>query len=99
MHGGSSPQVRRAAALRLMALVDPALANLANDLRAKDRSLRQRATFDVLDRTGYKTADKLIIEDPEKLTGLDADLSQLTDEELALARQFAQKAARQSKPD
>jgi len=52
----------------------------------------------VLDRTGFKSADKLIIEDPDKLTGLDADLSQFTDEELALARQLAQKAARQPAP-
>jgi hypothetical protein len=93
MHGGSAPQVRKAAALRLITLVDPALGVLAQDLKAKDRKLRQNAAFDVLDRAGFKSADKLILEDPAKLTGFDADLSQLTDDELELARRLAQKVA------
>ena len=91
-HGGGAPQVRRSAAMRILALVDPALANLANDLKSKERTIRQRATFDVLDRAGLKAADKLILEDAANPTGVDRDLSLLTDEELAQARALALKA-------
>jgi|GEM_PF-4070922 len=98
-HGGSAPQVRRAAALRLMAGVDAALNALFQDIRQKkDRKLRQAAYMDLLDRVGLKAADKLIIEEPQKLTGLDADLAQLTNEELAVARQLAQKVSRRPEP-
>lgn len=95
MHGGAAPQVRRAAALRLLAAVDPAITALLEDLKDKtERRIRQVAYRDILDRTGLKTAEKLIIEEPQAVTGFDADLSGLTNEELATARQFAAKIAR-----
>jgi hypothetical protein len=98
-HGGSAPQVRRAAALRLLAGVDAALDALLQDIhQKKDRRLRQAAYTDLLDRAGFKSAEKFIIEEPHRLTGFDADLSQLTNEELAVARKLAQKAARRPEP-
>lgn len=60
MHGGSAPQVRKAAELRLAALVDPAIGELAR-LMKKSRvdHVRLGAVKDVLDRAGYKPSDKV----------------------------------------
>ena len=57
-HGGSAPQVKRAAAMRLLDLVDPALGTLARALDYDDTNYwgpadRLRAAADVLDRAGY----------------------------------------------
>jgi hypothetical protein len=86
MHGGSAAQVRRAAALRILALVDPALANLAKDLRSKDDAMRQKATFDVLDRAGLKAIDRLQLLDPRHD---DIDLTQLSAEQLEALQAIA----------
>lgn len=52
-HGGSAPQVRKKAALRLLELVDPAIAVLAREMVQADKSAdRQRAANSVLDRAG-----------------------------------------------
>src|SRR3546814_12403525 len=52
-HGGSAPQVRKKAALRLLELVDPAIAVLAREMVNADKSAdRQRAANTVLDRAG-----------------------------------------------
>src|SRR3546814_4524700 len=52
-HGGSAPQVRKKAALRLLELVDPAIAVLAREMVNADKSAdRQRAANSVLDRAG-----------------------------------------------
>src|SRR3546814_21188983 len=52
-HGGSAPQVRKKAALRLLELVDPAIAVLAREMVNADKSAdRQRAAHSVLDRPG-----------------------------------------------
>lgn len=52
-HGASAPQVRRKAALRLLELVDPAIAVLAREMVNADKSAdRQRAANSVLDRAG-----------------------------------------------
>lgn len=52
-HGGSAPQVRRKAALRLLSLIDPAIATLAREMASADRSSdRQRAANSILDRAG-----------------------------------------------
>lgn len=55
MHGGAVPQVRAAAAARIAALVDPALARLARliDLAETD-SVKLAAVKDVLDRAGLR---------------------------------------------
>lgn len=53
-HGGAAPQVRRKAMLRLLELVDPAVATMARimvDTNAKDAD-RLRAAENVLDRAG-----------------------------------------------
>ena len=52
-HGGGAPQVRRKAQLRLLELVDPAIATLAKEMiKAQKSSDRQRAANSILDRAG-----------------------------------------------
>lgn len=54
VHGGSAPQVKRKAALRLIELIDPAIATLGRvmvDPNAKDAD-KLRAAENVLDRGG-----------------------------------------------
>jgi hypothetical protein len=52
-HGGASPQVRAKAQLRLVELIDPAIATLAREMTtAKNSSDRQRAANSLLDRAG-----------------------------------------------
>ena len=94
-HGGGAPQVRKAAALRVIALVDPALANLASDLKSKNPTIRQRATFDVLDRAGLKAVDKLQLFGAED-SPADVDLSELSDEQLATLKSVSDTLSRQS---
>lgn len=56
-HGGSAPQVKRKAALRLLELIDPAITVLAREMIQADRSAdRQRAANSVLDRAGVPRA-------------------------------------------
>lgn len=53
VHGGAAPQVQRRAALRLLELVDPAIATLAREMAQADKSAdRQRAANSILDRAG-----------------------------------------------
>lgn len=69
VHGGSAPQVRRKAAERLAALVDPAIGVLQEAMKRKDGKGKDRlpdslaiaAARDVLDRCGHKSADKMEI--------------------------------------
>jgi len=59
-HGGKAPQVKRKAALRLAALVDPAVATLAKEMTKADRSAdRQRAANSILDRAGISRTPDL----------------------------------------
>lgn len=52
-HGGIAPQVKRKAALRLLELVEPAVAMLAKEMLQADKSAdRQRAANSILDRAG-----------------------------------------------
>lgn len=52
-HGGKSPQVRAKAQLRLVELIDPAIATLAREMaQAKSSIDRQRAANSILDRAG-----------------------------------------------
>lgn len=57
MHGGSAPQVKRSARLRLLELVDPAIAQLARIMAGAMPEARPsdvlRAVENVLDRTGH----------------------------------------------
>jgi hypothetical protein len=61
-HGGSAPQVRASARLRLAALVDPSI-NVLDKLlkdRKKEPALAYRAAVAVLDRNGFGATTKLI---------------------------------------
>lgn len=61
-HGGSAPQVKAAAALRLAALVDPAIDELTKLLKkSRIDSVRMAAVKDILDRTGHKPKDEVEI--------------------------------------
>lgn len=89
-HGGSAPQVRRKAALRLLELVDPAIAVLAREMVNADKSAdRQRAANSVLDRAGVprtatvidgESAKSLLVERINALRS-EADIAPMTDEE------------------
>jgi hypothetical protein len=60
MHGGMAPQALRSAAERLAALVDPALAALAQLVdSAESDMVRLAAIKDVLDRAGYKPRERV----------------------------------------
>jgi hypothetical protein len=59
-HGGATGAVRRRAQERLAALVDPAITELAKLIRTADSdSVRISAIKDILDRAGYRPADKI----------------------------------------
>lgn len=55
MHGGKSSHIRRAAKLRLLEMVDPAIATLAREMTNQNASSgeRIRAAENILDRTGF----------------------------------------------
>jgi hypothetical protein len=53
LHGGAAPQVKRAAQLRLLELISPAIATLAREMAQAPASAdRQRAANSILDRAG-----------------------------------------------
>lgn len=89
-HGGKAPQVRRKAAIRLLELVDPAIAVLAREMVNADKSAdRQRAANSVLDRAGVprtatvidgESAKSLLVERINALRG-EAELPEMTDDE------------------
>jgi len=91
-HGGSAPQVRRKAALRLLELVDPAISTLAREMVQADKSAdRQRAANSLLDRAGVprtatvidgESAKALLVERINALRD-EADLPEMTDDEEA----------------
>ncbi|QGF22438.1 hypothetical protein [Raineyella fluvialis] len=56
-HGGQLPNVRKAAQLRLLQLIDPAITVLAREMATAERSAdRQRAANSILDRAGIPRA-------------------------------------------
>jgi hypothetical protein len=90
MHGGSAPQVRKAAALRLAALIDPAIGVMAKSLKSKTDRIRLDAAKDILDRNELKSALKVYLSGPEDgPVKVQFDPENLTDEQLAIALQFA----------
>lgn len=58
VHGGSAPHVQRAARLRLLELVDPAITALAKIMKNEEapEAARLRAAENILDRAGYPRA-------------------------------------------
>lgn len=79
MHGGSLPQAKRAARLRLAELVDPAIGTLAREMVKAERSAdRQRAANSILDRAGIARETRVETSDArslllERLTSLRRD--------------------------
>lgn len=52
-HGGGAPQIKRKAQLRLLELIEPAIATLAREMATAEKSAdRQRAANSILDRAG-----------------------------------------------
>lgn len=67
-HGGSAPQSKRAAQLRLMALVEPAIATLAQEMvKAEKSSDKQRAANSILDRAGIARKTHIESEDAKAM--------------------------------
>lgn len=58
VHGGRSPQVKRAAKERLNDLVDPALVRLEALLQDRNAAVALGAVKDVLDRAGFKPVER-----------------------------------------
>ncbi|MEV0153182.1 hypothetical protein AB0H57_05490 [Micromonospora sp. NPDC050686] len=66
MHGGSAPQARKAAALRLLELADPAITALSEVVKdAPKDSDRVRAATAILDRAGLGPSSKIEVETPK----------------------------------
>lgn len=64
MHGGSTKQAKAKAKLRLMELVDPAIAVLAREMSTADKSAdKQRAANSILDRAGFGRQQQVDVED------------------------------------
>lgn len=64
LHGGAAPQVKRAAKLRLLELVDPAVATLARIMATSDNeALRLKAAESILDRGGLPKGATVTVED------------------------------------
>ena len=58
VHGAGAPHVQASAHARILALVDPALVELARLIRDADSdTVRLNAIRDILDRAGLKAAD------------------------------------------
>ena len=67
-HGGAAPQARRAAKLRLMELVDPAIATLGREMmKAENSRDRQSAANSILDRAGYGRAQQITTDDARSM--------------------------------
>ena len=78
-HGGSAPQVKEAARLRILALVDPALGVLARAVRPR-KAVKGRpweptsqeisAAKDILDRAGLNAAQPAIDQAIKRIIGV-----------------------------
>lgn len=67
-HGGAAPQVQRKAKLRLLELVDPAIATLAREMASAEKSAdKQRAANSILDRAGFGRVTKIENADAREL--------------------------------
>lgn len=68
IHGGSTPQARAGAKLRLLAQVDPALEKLAYEMEHAEKSAdRIRAADSILDRAGYGRQARVTYDDAKEL--------------------------------
>lgn len=61
MHGGAAPQTKRKASLRLLELIDPAIATLAREMATAEKSAdKQRAANSILDRAGMPRRTEVV---------------------------------------
>lgn len=61
MHGGAAPQTKRKASLRLLELIDPAIATLAREMTTAEKSAdKQRAANSILDRAGMPRRTEVV---------------------------------------
>lgn len=68
VHGGAAPQVKRKAAMRLLELVDPAIATLAKEMvKAEKSGDHLRAANSILDRAGYGRVTKVEGQDAKEI--------------------------------
>ena len=78
-HGGRAPQVREAAKRRMLELVDPALARLAELIQSSDHQVAVRACLGLLDRAGFGPSSTQLQVDVDQATvryelpGIDLD--------------------------
>ncbi len=67
-HGAKAPQVKRKAQMRLIELVDPAIATLAREMVNAEKSAdKQRAANSILDRAGFGRVSKVETTDAREL--------------------------------
>lgn len=67
-HGSGAPQVRRKARLRLLELVDPAIATLAREMATAEKSTdRRQAAIAILDRAGFGASITFEVEDAREM--------------------------------
>lgn len=79
VHGGSAPQVRRAAMQRLLAAVDPAAGELVRiALHGESEPVRLNAIKELFARAGFGEADKLEVTLTDDV--LDREIARLTAE-------------------
>jgi hypothetical protein len=68
VHGGSAPAAKRNAKLRLLELVDPAIATLAREMTsAKSSKDRMAAANSILDRAGYGRVSQVEVADAREM--------------------------------
>ncbi len=90
-HGGAAPQVQQAARLRLAALVDPALDQLATLLKDGEHpSVALSAVKDVLDRNGLKAPERIDATVQAEVIPLE-NLKHMSTDELETARTLFRK--------
>jgi hypothetical protein len=102
-HGGNSPAVRAKAAMRLAALIDPAIDALALTLQKKQRqerpALALRAAFDVLDRNGIRAPAEPrgpdvrvnLQQNIQNTSNTSIQVGKLTDDEIVLFKRLLEK--------
>jgi hypothetical protein len=98
-HGAGAPQVRRAAQLRMLALIDPAISGLARALRVRgqcavcgrsdDMDLVVKAARIALDRTGFGPSSSLELMQTGEKPGW---LKYLTNEQVSTVMQWIAEA-------
>lgn len=67
IHGGASPQAQRNVRMRLLELLDPAVATLAEELDNPSAEVRLKAANSILDRGGMARATKVETSDAKAI--------------------------------